>query len=31
VIGRYVRLVALSEWSRQNFTSVAEFDIMAAK
>jgi beta-galactosidase len=31
VIGRYVRLVALSEWRRQNFTSVAEFDIMAAK
>jgi beta-galactosidase len=31
VTGRYVRLVALSEWRRQNFTSVAEFDIMAAK
>jgi len=31
VTGRYVRLVALSEWRRQNFTSIAEFDIMAAR
>jgi beta-galactosidase len=31
VTGRYVRLVALSGWRRQNFTTVAEFDVMAAK
>jgi len=31
VTGRYVRLVALSEWSRQNYTTIAEFDVMAAR
>jgi hypothetical protein len=31
VTGRYIRLVALSEWSRQNYTTIAEFDVMAAK
>jgi beta-galactosidase len=31
VAGRYVRLVALSEWSRQPYTTIAEFDVMAAK
>ncbi len=29
--GRYVRLVALNEWSRQYYTTIAEFDVMAAK
>jgi len=31
VTGRYIRLVALSEWSRQYYTTVAELDVMAAK
>ncbi|MBN1360568.1 MAG: DUF4981 domain-containing protein [Sedimentisphaerales bacterium] len=31
VAGRYIRLVALSEWSRQYYTTVAELDVMAAK
>jgi beta-galactosidase len=30
-VGRYVRLVALSEWSRQYYATVAELDVMAAK
>ena len=29
--GRYIRLVALSEWSRQPYTTIAELDVMAAK
>ncbi len=29
--GRYVRLVALNEWSRQSYTTIAEFDVMAAQ
>ncbi|MEN6575241.1 MAG: glycoside hydrolase family 2 TIM barrel-domain containing protein [Phycisphaerales bacterium] len=29
--GRYVRLVASSEWSRQPYTTIAELDVMAAK
>ena len=31
VTGRFIRLVALSEWSRQPFTTIAELDVMAAK
>jgi beta-galactosidase len=31
VTGRYVRFVALSEWSRQPYTTIAEFDVMAAR
>jgi hypothetical protein len=29
--GRYIRLVALSEWSRQPYTTIAELDVLAAK
>lgn len=29
--GRYIRLVALSEWFRQPYTTIAEFDVLAAK
>ncbi len=29
--GRYIRLVALNEWGRQYYTTVAELDVMAAK
>lgn len=29
--GRYIRLVALSEWSGQYYTTIAELDVMAAK
>ncbi len=31
VAGRYIRLVALSEWSREYYTTIAELDVMAAK
>ena len=31
VTGRYIRLVALIEWSRQYYTTIAELDVMAAK
>jgi len=31
VTGRYIRLVALNEWSRQYYTTIAELDVMAAK
>jgi len=31
VTGRYIRLVALSEWSRQYYTTIAELDVLAAK
>ncbi len=31
VTGRYIRLVALSEWSRQSYTTIAELDFMAAR
>jgi beta-galactosidase len=31
VTGRYIRLVALSEWSGQYYTTIAELDVMAAK
>jgi hypothetical protein len=29
--GRYVRLVALNEWSRQAYTTIAELNVMVAK
>jgi beta-galactosidase len=31
VTGRYIRLVAVSEWSGEYYTSVAEIDVMAAR
>jgi beta-galactosidase len=31
VTGRYIRLVALSEWSGEYYTTVAELDVLAAK
>ena len=31
VTGRYLRLVALGDWSGQNYTTIAELDVMAAK
>ncbi len=31
VKGRYIRLVAGGEWSRQPYTTVAELDVLAAK
>ena len=31
VIGRYIRLVALNEWSNEYYTTIAELDVMAAK
>jgi beta-galactosidase len=31
VKGRYIRLVALNEWGRQYYTTIAELDVMAAK
>lgn len=31
VTGRYIRLVALDEWSGEYYTTVAELDVMAAK
>ncbi len=31
VTGRFVRLVAMDEWGRSYYTTMAEFDVMAAK
>jgi beta-galactosidase len=31
VTGRYIRLVALGDWSGQNYTTIAELDVMAVK
>jgi beta-galactosidase len=31
VTGRYLRLVALGDWSGQNYTTIAELDVMAVK
>ncbi|HPC95167.1 MAG TPA: glycoside hydrolase family 2 TIM barrel-domain containing protein [Sedimentisphaerales bacterium] len=31
VKGRYIRLVALNEWGRQYYTTIAELDVLAAK
>jgi beta-galactosidase len=31
VTGRYIRLVALSEWSGEYYATVAELDVLAAK